>query len=86
MLKVTYDVKNISEKDYLVGQELALYVNGKKMSSYPIESTIETISANRSIENAVAAFGVNGDKDFELEVAPSFDISGKKEIVKLDLN
>ena len=43
VLLVTYDVKNLSDKDYSVGTELRLYVNGKKAEAYPVQLTLETI-------------------------------------------
>lgn len=84
VLLVTYDIKNLSDKDYPVGTELTLYVNGKKAESYPIQVTLETISANRVFENATQAFAVNEEGSLELEVQPSFSFKEKK-IIKLDL-
>ena len=84
VLLVTYDVKNLSDKDYSVGTELRLYVNGKKAEAYPVQLTLETISANRVFENATQAFAVNEDGELELEVQPFMSQKGKK-IIKLDL-
>ncbi|MBS4750669.1 immunity protein [Carnobacteriaceae bacterium zg-ZUI78] len=86
VLKVIYDVKNLSDKDYLVSSELSLYVGSKKMESYPNENTIQNISSGRIFENAISHFGVNGSGSFELEVVPSFSFNAKKQIVLLDLN
>ena len=63
---------------------MRLYVNGKKAESYPVQLTLETISANRVFENATQAFAVNEDGELELEVQPFMSQKGKK-IIKLDL-
>lgn len=85
VLLVTYDVKNLKDKDYVVGTELNLYVNGKKAESYPIHVTMETISAGRVLEGATQAFAVNEDGPLELEVKPAMSWKNDKKIVKLDL-
>lgn len=84
VLLVTYDLKNISEQDYLAGTELNLYVNGKKSEIYPLKVTLENISPNRTLENATLAFAVNEDGDLELEVLPIISLKEKK-IIKLNL-
>lgn len=84
VLLVTYDVKNLTGKDYSVGYETDLYVNGKKAEPYHIKVTLETISANRILENATQAFAVNEDGDLELEVRP-FMSTKEKKIIKLNL-
>lgn len=85
VLKVTYNVKNISDEDYSVGSDLELYVNGKKMESYANDNTLETISAGRSYEGATQHFGVTGSGNIEVEVKPSFSFDSDKAIVKLDI-
>lgn len=85
VLLVTYDVKNISDKKYSVGSELDLYVNGKKAQEYHIKVTLDTITPNRSLENATQAFAVNEDGELELEVSPFLSQKPKK-IIKLNLN
>ncbi|EHI68748.1 hypothetical protein ACVRY7_10725 [Streptococcus ictaluri] len=55
------------------------------MNSYPIDTTVETLSPGRSYDNAVTAFGVNGTDKMELEVKPSFSFEKEKFIVELDL-
>jgi hypothetical protein len=85
VLLVTYDVKNLKDKDYVVGTELNLYVNGKKAESYPIHVTLETISAGRVLEGATRAFAVNEDGPLELEVKPAMSWKNDKKIVKLDV-
>ena len=85
VLLVTYDVKNLTGKDYSVGYETDLYVNGKKAEPYHIKVTLETISANRILENATQAFAVNEDGELELEVKPFMSQKPKK-IIKLNLN
>lgn len=84
MLLVTYDVKNLTGKDYSVGYETDLYINGKKAEPYHIKVTLETISANRMLESATQAFAVNEDGDLELEVRP-FMSTKEKKIIKLNL-
>ena len=81
VLKVTYNVKNLSEEDLPVGIGMTLYAGGKKMESYPNTNTMDTISAGRSIESAVAHFGVTGQGDLELEIKPAFDFKSKAAIV-----
>lgn len=84
VLIVTYDVKNLSSTDYLVGSEISLYVNGKKMESYPIEGiTLDSISANRVFENAKVGFGVTEDGEMELEVTPSMSFTAKAVVMPI---
>lgn len=86
VLDIKYNFANNSEKDYVLGSDFELYVNGKKMETYPIENvTFETISAGRSFENAETGFAVNGTGPMELEVKPMFSFGSEKYIVKLDL-
>lgn len=85
VLLVTYDTKNISEKEYSVGSDVELYVNGKKAQRYAIKLTVDTISPNRILENATQAFAVNEDGELELEVKPFLSKKPKK-IIKLNLN
>ena len=84
VLLVTYDVKNLSDKDYPVGTDIKLYVNGKKAESYPVQVKLDSISPNRIAENVTQAFAVNEDGALELEVQPMFSFKDKK-IIKLDL-
>ena len=84
VLLVTYDVKNLSDKDYPVGTDIKLYVNGKKAESYPVQVKFDSISPNRIAENVTQAFAVNEDGSLELEVQPFMSNNGKK-IIKLDL-
>ncbi|MGT2682668.1 hypothetical protein [Streptococcus porci] len=86
VLKVTYDVNNLSDKDYVLGGGMDLYVAGKKMETYPNSNTIDTVSAGRSFEGAIEHFGVIGSGDMELEIEPSFTFGNTKPaIVKLDI-
>ncbi|HEL2535517.1 TPA: hypothetical protein TZ303_001443 [Streptococcus suis] len=85
VLKITFNVNNISDKDYVIGDEFSLYVGSSKMETYPLDMTMDTISAGRSYENATIAFAVNGTGELELEVVPSFSFGEKAQIVKLDL-
>lgn len=86
VLEINYTVKNLSDQDMVLGTgEIELYVDGKKMDTYPNGGTLDTISAGRTYENAKQYYGVNGSGDFELEVKPSFDFSNDKQIVKLDI-
>ena len=84
VLLVTYDVKNLSDKDYPVGTDIKLYVNGKKAESYPVQVKFDSISPNRIAENVTQAFAVNEEGSLELEVQPFMSNNGKK-IIKLDL-
>ena len=84
VLLVTYDVKNLSDKDYPVGTDIKLYVNGKKAESYPVQVKIDSISPNRVEEKVKQDFAVNEDGALELEVQPTFSFKDKK-IIKLDL-
>lgn len=85
VLKVTYNVTNLSDDDYVLGSDLELYVNGQKMEDYPNGGTFDTISTGRSYEGAVQYFGVNGSGDMEIEVSPAFSFTSDKAIVKLDI-
>ena len=84
VLLVTYDVKNLSDKDYPVGTDVKLYVNGKKAETYPVQVTFDSISPDRIAENVTQAFAVNEEGSLELEVKPFMSNNGKK-IIKLDL-
>ena len=84
VLLVTYDIRNLSDKDIPVGVELSLYVNGKKAESYPIQVTLNSLSPNRTLENATHAFAINEEGSLELEVQPFMSNNGKK-IIKLDI-
>lgn len=81
VLVVTYNVENLSDKDYVIGSELSLYVNGKKMDSYPVATTLDTISAGRIFEGASQAFGITEEGEYELEVTPSLSFTAKPAIV-----
>ena len=85
VLKVTYNVTNLSEKDLPIGLDMELYVGGKKMDTYPNTNTMESISAGRSIEGAGAHFGVSGEGDLELEIKPALDFKSKAAIVAFTL-
>ncbi|NYS49692.1 hypothetical protein HZY93_06955 [Streptococcus danieliae] len=86
VLKVTYDLVNGTDKDYTVGSDMELYVDGKKMETHSIGTILDTISAGRTLENAVQAFGVNGTGKMELEVKQGFSFdNNEKKIVELDL-
>lgn len=78
VLKVTYSVNNISDKDYILGGGITLYVAGKKMETYPNSNTIDTISAGRAYEGAAEHFGVIGSGEMELEIEPSFTFGNTK--------
>lgn len=86
VLKVTYNVTNVSSEDIYVGGDLSLYVDGNKMETYPNENTYNSLSPNRSFEGATLHFGVNGNGSLELEIKPSwaFDETIKPAIVTLD--
>lgn len=85
VLKVTYNVNNLSDDDYVLGDDLELYVNGQKMDTYPNGGTLDSISKGRSYEGAVQYFGVNGSGDIEVEVEPSFSFTSEPAVVKLDI-
>ena len=77
VLLVTYNLTNLTDDDYVVGEDIDLYVNNKSTESYPVGTILETIAAGRSIEGATAAFAVNEDGTAELEVEPGFQINSK---------
>lgn len=85
VLKVTYNITNLSDKDIYVGSDLDLYVGGKKMESYPNDNTMESVSPNRSLEGATSHFGVKGTGDMELEVKPFAAFGEKPAIVAFTL-
>jgi hypothetical protein len=85
VLKVTYNVTNLSDSDVSIGLDLTLYADGRKMESYPNTNTMESISKGRSFEGAVQHFAVTGEGPYELEVEPSFSWDVEPAIVKLDL-
>ncbi|AER22287.1 TPA: hypothetical protein U1405_000312 [Streptococcus suis] len=77
----------MTDKDYVVGEDMDLYVNNKVTESYPVGTILETIAPSRSIEGATTAFAVNEEGASELEVKPGFQFSTdiKPAIVKFDL-
>ena len=77
VLLVTYNLTNLTDDDYVVGEDIDLYVNNKSTESYPVGTILETIAAGRSIEGATAAFAVNEDGTAELEVEPGFQSFSK---------
>ncbi|AWX96344.1 hypothetical protein F6P74_10840 [Streptococcus suis] len=87
VLLVTYNVTNLTDKDYVVGEDMDLYVNNKVTEGYPVGTILETIAPGRSIEGATTAFAVNEEGTSELEVKPGFQFSTdiKPAIVKFDL-
>ena len=85
VLKVTYNVKNLSEEDMPIGVDIDLYVGGKKMESYANEHTMGSITPGRSMEGAVEHFGVKGDGNLELEIKPALDFKSKAAIVAFTL-
>lgn len=87
VLVVTYDVKNLSENSYVVGSELNLYINGKKMETYPIENvTFDSISSGRVFENAKIGFAVMEDGNIELEIMPSISFTAKPIVMPIQIN
>ena len=86
VLKVTYNVTNLSDKDLPVGWDMDLYVGGKKMESYANDNTLESISPSRSLDGAIKHFGVVGDGDLELEIKPAVDFKSKPAIVAFKLD
>ena len=84
VLKVTYNVKNLSDKDLAVGVDINLFVGGNKMESYPNTNTMGSISPGRSMEGAVQHFGVKGDGKLELEIKPFTAFNEKPAIVAFD--
>lgn len=84
VLKVTYDVTNLSDEDYVVGSELQVYAGGEKMELYPNENTYETISAGRSYQGVTENFGITNDGDIELEFDPGFSYNFDPVVIKLD--
>lgn len=87
VLLVTYNITNLTDKDYVLGEDIDLYVNNKSTESYPVGTILETIASGRSKEGATAAFAVNEEGTAELEVKPGFQFSTdlKPAIVSIDL-
>ena len=84
VLKVTYNVKNLSDSDLAVGVDIDLFVGGNKMETYPNTNTMGSISPGRSMEGAVQHFGVKGDGKLELEIKPFAAFNEKPAIVAFD--
>lgn len=85
VLKVTYNVKNLSDKDMPIGIDINLYVGGNKMESYANEHTMGSITPGRSMEGAVVHFGVKGEGNLELEIKPFSAFGEKPAIVPIDV-
>ena len=86
VLKVTYNLTNLSDEDYPIVGDVDLYVGGKKMDSYPNGGTMGSVSAGRTYEGAVSYFAVNGSGAKELEVEPFMGIGTKPAIVAFQLD
>lgn len=83
-LKITYDVTNLSDKDLSFGNDIELYVDGKKMEPYTSNvmgfvSPDITFKLNKN-------FKVVGNGDFELKVKPPVDSVSKSAIVAFTLD
>ena len=85
VMKVTYNVTNLSDADLTVIGDIDLYVGGKKMETYPNGSTMDSLSPGRSYEGAVTYFGVNGSGEKELEIKPLLSLNTKAAVVSIDL-
>lgn len=85
VLKVTYNVKNLSDKDMPIGIDINLFVGGNKMESYANDHTMGSITPGRSMEGAVEHFGVKGEGDLELEIKPFAAFGEKPEIISIDV-
>ncbi|MBZ2158854.1 DUF4352 domain-containing protein [Streptococcus australis] len=85
VLKVTYNVKNLSDKDMPIGIDINLFVGGNKMESYANDHTMGSITPGRSIEGAVEHFGVKGEGDLELEIKPFAALGEKPAIISIDV-
>jgi uncharacterized membrane protein YdfJ with MMPL/SSD domain len=79
VIKVTYTLKNDSDKEVPVGTDLEVYgPDGKKLKSYANDNTMDSVAAGKSID-ATAHFGTEKLGDFELQFAPflSFEKAAK---------
>lgn len=85
VVKVTYNVTNLSDADMTVMGDIDLYVGGKKMETYPNGVTMDSLSPGRSYEGAVIYFGVNGSGAKELEIKPLLSLNTKAAVVSVDL-
>ena len=85
VLKVTYNVKNLSDKDMPIGIDINLFVGGNKMESYANDHTMGSITPGRSMEGAVEHFGVKGEGDLELEIKPFAAFGEKPAIISIDV-
>lgn len=75
VIKVTYTIKNGSDKEVPVGTDLQVYgPDGKKLKSYANTNTMDSVAAGKSID-AVAHFGTAKLGEFELQFAPFLSFS-----------
>ncbi|MFQ9597769.1 MAG: hypothetical protein ACLRZG_08510 [Streptococcus sp.] len=84
VLKVTYNVKNLSDSDLAVGVDIDLFVGGNKMETYPNTNTMGSISPGRSMEGADTTFWCKRDGKLELEIKPFAAFNEKPAIVAFD--
>lgn len=86
VLLVTYNIDNLSDNDYLIGNEIKLYVDGKKADTYPVAVILDSISANRSYEGATQAFAIIDEGEMELEITPSISFTAKPAIIPITVD
>ncbi len=86
VLKVTYNVKNLSDKKYSIGYELSCYVDNKRVDGYSIATgSGEGLPIGDTYEGASQTFVINNPGSIELEIQPSFAHGTTPAVIKLDI-
>jgi len=83
-VKITYDVTNLSDTDLSFGNDIELYVGGKKMEPYA-SNVMGFVSPNITFK-LNKNFKVSGNGDFELKVKPPVESISKSAIVAFKLD
>ena len=78
ILIVDLTVENNSGKDYSLGVDIDLYVDGVKTNTYPVEKLMSRV-ADGETASGQRAFEIKGEpSEFELEFSPSKRLKSEK--------
>ena len=84
VLKVTYNVKNLSDSDLAVGVDIDLFVGGNKMETYPNTNTMGVNFTGSINGRCCTTFWCKRDGKLELEIKPFAAFNEKPAIVAFD--
>lgn len=79
VVKISYVVKNNSDKDIPVGMDIEVYgADNKKAETYPNDNTMGSVAAGKEMD-CIAHFGLNQSGEIEIQFSPivSFEKAAK---------